>query len=310
MATTGASMPTAKLANLKELARLLNDGAAGQTAPLDQAAEQLQRWLRAAVSQGGTSARSAKNLLNGIWLGHPLHPALTDVPLGAWSAAMLMDLIGVRRGADAAIAIGTLSAVPTAMAGMADWADTEGRQRRIGLVHGLLNSLALSCFVGSMLARRSDARRLGIGLSTLGLGIASLSAWLGGELVYRWGTGVSRNAWSPSIEKFQAVARLDSLEEGRLARGEVEADGQKLPLVLLRRGRQVFALSGTCSHWGGPLWEGSLVDEDCVECPWHASQFSLRDGSVRQGPATTAQPRFETRIRNGNVEVRRAPAAA
>ena len=79
-----------------------------------------------------------------------------------------------------------------------------------------------------------------------------------------------------------------------------------LPIVLLKRGEQILALSGTCSHWGGPLAEGELVDGVCVECPWHGSQFDLRDGSVRRGPATAPAPVFETRLREGRVEVRRA----
>ncbi len=67
-----------------------------------------------------------------------------------------------------------------------------------------------------------------------------------------------------------------------------------------------MALSGVCSHWGGPLAEGRLLEDDCVECPWHGSRFRMQDGAVQQGPAAFDQPVFETRIRNGNVEVRHA----
>ncbi len=280
----------------------------GQAQRLDPLAEQVQGWLRNAVARGGPTGLQLKNFLHGIWLGHPLHPALTDVPIGAWSAALLMDLFGPSKGADAAVAIGTLAAVPTALAGLADWIDTEGKPRRVGLVHATLNSLGLGLYVWSWLARRSGNRQLGVLLSTTGYSVGVVSAWLGGELVDRMGTGVSRNAWEPPVQDFQVAAREADLREGQLAAGEITVDGQKLPLVLLKQGGQIYALSGVCSHWGGPLAEGQLVGE-CVQCPWHGSQFSMRDGSVRQGPAQFAQPCFETRVRAGNVEVRTPRAA-
>jgi nitrite reductase/ring-hydroxylating ferredoxin subunit len=192
------------------------------------------------------------------------------------------------------------------VAGVADWSDTESDARRVGLVHAMLNSLGLGCFVWSLLARRGGSRGLGMALSTLGLALASVSAWLGGELVYRLGTGVSRTAWEPSVDEFLPAASADALEEGKPMAGEVTVEGTKVPLVLVKQGAQVLALSATCSHWGGPLAEGKLVDGDKIECPWHGSQFRLSDGSVCQGPATVEQPVFEARIRNGNVEVRRA----
>jgi nitrite reductase/ring-hydroxylating ferredoxin subunit len=142
-------------------------------------------------------------------------------------------------------------------------------------------------------------------LSALGLGLASLSAWLGGELVYRMGTGVSRNAWEPSVDEFQVAASAEALADGKPLAGEVTVEGTRVPLVLVKQGQQVAALSGACSHWGGPLAEGKVVDGDKIECPWHGSQFRLSDGRVCQGPATVEQPVFEARIRNGSVEVRR-----
>jgi nitrite reductase/ring-hydroxylating ferredoxin subunit len=173
-------------------------------------------------------------------------------------------------------------------------------------VHAVLNVLALLLFVGSIAARRAGKRPTGVGLSTGGLAIGSFSAWLGGELVYRQGTMVNRTAWEPTVDQFQPVADAAALQEGALTRGELSLEGQTLPIVLLKRGEQILALSGTCSHWGGPLAEGQLIDDGvCVECPWHGSQFDLRDGSVRRGPATAPAPVFEARLREGQVEVRR-----
>jgi nitrite reductase/ring-hydroxylating ferredoxin subunit/uncharacterized membrane protein len=288
---------------LREVTRLIEGEQQAQQ--LDHWSEQLQGVLHSAVQQGGPAARRLKNWLNGMWLGHPLHPALTDVPLGSWTVGFLLDLVGAHRPADAAMTIGALAAVPTALAGAADWSDTEGSPRRIGLVHGLLNALGLTCVIGSLFARRNENRALGLGLSTAGLTLASFSAWLGGELIYRQGTGVNRNAFSPGVDEFLAVASAESLEPGKLVAAELTVEGTKLPLVLLRKGHSVVAIGGVCSHWGGPLAEGKLVDGDCVECPWHASQFSMVDGSVRQGPATAPQPVYEARIRNAQVEVRR-----
>ena len=277
-----------------------------QNEMLDHWSELVQGWLNDLIRQGGPAARRLKNWLNGVWLGHPLHPALTDAAIGAWSAGMLLDLVGAQREADAAMTVGVLSAVPTAISGAADWVDTSEEPRRIGLVHALLNSMGLVLMIGSLFARRGGQRGLGVALSTSGLTLASISAWLGGELVYRFGTNVSRIAFEPSVDEFKVVARADSLEDGKLTPAELQIDGSRISLVLLKRGRNIMAINATCTHWGGPLAEGKLLEGDCVECPWHASQFRMSDGSVVQGPASASATAFETRINNGNVEVRRA----
>jgi nitrite reductase/ring-hydroxylating ferredoxin subunit len=201
--------------------------------------------------------------------------------------------------------VGVLSAVPTALAGMADWSDTSGEPRRTGLVHAVLNSAGLACMLGSLFARRGDQRALGIGLSTCGLFLSGMSAWLGGHLVYGLGTNVNRAAFQPSVDEFKVVAKADDLEPGKLFGAEVEVDGTKVPVVLLKKDRSILAIGGTCTHWGGPLADGKLLNDDCVECPWHASRFNMLDGSVQQGPATVSAHVFEVRISQGNVEVRR-----
>lgn len=151
---------------------------------LDAAARLLQ-WKADTLLDGGDTRRQVKTFLKGEWLGHPLHPALSDVPIGAWTTGMLLDVFGADRAADQVIGVGVLAAVPTAMAGMADWTGLEGRGRRVGTLHAVLNSVALSGFVGSLFARRSGNRPLGLALSTFAFTVATMSAWLGGELVYR-----------------------------------------------------------------------------------------------------------------------------
>jgi nitrite reductase/ring-hydroxylating ferredoxin subunit len=290
---------------LREVTHVMDRLSPDQNELLDLWSDRLQGFLQVTVEQGGPAAKRAKNWLNGVWLGHPLHPALTDLALGAWWTGSVLDVVGARRTADAAMTLGVLSAVPTALSGVADWADTSGAQRRTGLVHALLNSAGLVCMIGSLFARRAEQRGLGVCLSTIGLGFASFAAYLGGHLVFALGTNVSRVAFEPPLEDFKVVTSAAALEPGKLVGAEVEVDGTKVPLVLYQKGRSVMALGATCTHAGGSLAEGKLVDGECVECPLHGSQFSLADGSVRQGPATVDAHVFEARINNGNVEVRR-----
>jgi nitrite reductase/ring-hydroxylating ferredoxin subunit/uncharacterized membrane protein len=276
---------------------------------LDTLAKALQGPLGSAVRKSGPLGQQLKDVLHGVWLGHSLHPALTDIPLGAWTGGVVFDLIGLDEAADASFALGSLAAVPTALAGTADWLEITDEQRRIGFVHGVLNAAALGLVVVSLGARARGKRGLGIGLSTIGASLAALSAWLGGELVYVLGTGISRNAFQPAATKFQVAADAAEVKEGVLVAGRIRVDEQDVALVLMRRGNHILALGGTCSHSGGPLAEGTLVDNDCVECPWHHSRFNLRDGRVEQGPASVAQPVFEARVRNGKVEVRQKKTA-
>ena len=291
---------------LRDVTHVMDSLSPDQNQLLDRWSDRLQSLVNVGLGQGGPAARRMKNWLNGVWLGHPLHPALTDVTLGAWSTGFLLDIVGARGPADAATTVGVLSAVPTALAGAADWSDTSDESRRTGLVHALLNSVGLAFMVGSLFARRAERRALGFGLSTAGLFLSGLSAWLGGHLVFGMGTNVNRTAFEPAVDEFQVVARADALEPGKLLGAEATVDGTTVPLVLLQKGRTILAIGGVCTHWGGPLAEGKLVsgDADCVECPWHGSQFNLADGSVQQGPATVPARVFDARINAGNIEVR------
>jgi nitrite reductase/ring-hydroxylating ferredoxin subunit/uncharacterized membrane protein len=294
------------LPSVRALSDWLDSAITSQAEPLEAGGRAVQGWIASSVRLGGPAGQATKNALNGVWLGHPLHPALTDVPIGAWLLSLLFDFTGHDRSADMALNVGVLAAVPTAVSGAADWADAGDEPRRLGFVHALLNVGAVVIYLLSIRARGAGHRALGVALSATGFTMASLSAWVGGDLVYRRGTNVNRNAWQPAVPDFVVAANADSLDDGKLASASINVDGQEVPLVVLKRGAQVYALGSVCSHWGGPLAEGKLIDAECVECPWHASQFDFRDGSVRQGPASAPALVFETRIRNGQVEVRRA----
>jgi uncharacterized membrane protein len=162
----------------------------------------------------------AKDLLAGTWLGHPVHPLLTDVPIGAWSSALVLDLVGggrASRGADALVGVGVLAAVPTAATGLSDLADVEDeRERTLGTAHALGNATALALYSGSWLARRNGRRDAGVRLAMLGAAVVTGAGFIGG----------------------------------------------------------------------------------------HLSAFRLEDGAILQGPATAPQPCYQTRMRDGAIEVR------
>jgi len=273
-----------------------------------------QRAVVAAFKAGGSAGRAVKNFLHGTWLGHPLHPALTDVPLGAWTTALVFDTLdaggrgwpwqpAARRRADAAILVGIAGAVGAALAGLTDWQHTDGRARRTGLAHAALNTVALGLYTSSLIVRRRGSRGTGRSLAVAGFGMVMASAWLGGRLVYRDRVGVD-HAQRDEPEGFLRALRESELREGQPVRAEISG----LRVVLVKRDGRVYAIGERCSHLGGPLAEGEVRD-DSIVCPWHGSRFALADGRVLDGPATMPQPCFEARVRDGFVEVRRRPEA-
>ena len=252
--------------------------------------------------------RQLKNFLHGTWIGHPLHVILTDVPIGAWTAAIVFDALDgmttrprYRSAADTAVGIGLVGALGAAATGLTDWQDIDPPARRIGLVHGLLNVASVALFGGSLLARHKGRRTSGKSLAVLGYAVSAVAARLGGNLVYGQKIGVDHTAEDKLPQEFTAVLPDADLREDKPFR--TEHDGT--PILLIRRGQQIYALAETCSHLGGPLSEGAL-DGDVIQCPWHGSRFSIRDGHVVDGPAVHPQPCLETRIRDGQIEIRRA----
>ena len=254
--------------------------------------------------KGGTKV---KNFLHGTWIGDPLHAILTDIPIGAWTAAIVFDAVdsmGNRKrfcaAADAAVTLGLVGALGAAVTGVTDWQDIDPPARRIGLVHALINVASVGLFAGSLLARRRGKRTTGRSLAALGYAMSATAARLGGSLVYGEKIGVDHSLQHKLPEEFSAVISESEVAEDR----PVRADYKGTPIVLVKRGSQVHALDGTCSHLGGPLAEGRLQG-DAIQCPWHGSQFSIFDGHVVNGPSVHPQPCLEVRIQNGQVEVRR-----
>jgi nitrite reductase/ring-hydroxylating ferredoxin subunit/uncharacterized membrane protein len=272
--------------------------------------ESLQGFVDKLLYAGGNpGAQKIRNFLNGTWLGEPLHAVLTDLPIGAWTVALVfdaLDCIGHRRefslAADTSVAIGLAGAAGTAVTGIADWSDVDPPARRVGLIHGLLNVGVTALFTTSLVLRKKESRTGGRICAALGYGLLSYSAHLGGKLVYDHRVGVDRTAGEAFPEDFVPVLAESQLPDSTPTR----ATHNGTSILLVRRGDRLFALAETCSHFSGPLSEGKLVD-DSIVCPWHASRFALEDGRVLDGPAVHPQPCLEVRARNGQIEVRKAP---
>lgn len=290
---------------------VLGEAVESQGGWLDKLAAPIQNWLLKLFGQPGEPNRKVKTALNGAWLGHPLHPLLTDIPIGAWSGTLLFDLVSlndesetITRGADIMLGLGLMGAVGAAVTGTTDWSDLDGSDRRVGLVHGLLNTAITAANLVSLILRLTGKRRAGIALSTAGYAVTAISAYLGGDLVFAKGIGVNHVSFEGGSDDFVSVMNAQDLVEGKLTKVDVAG----IPAVLLREGRSIYAIGNTCSHLGGPLDEGTLHD-GTVQCPWHGSCFRMSDGSVVDGPATYAQPTFAVRVREGNIELRRLESA-
>lgn len=277
--------------------------ATGELEALDAPAKRLAKVVRSALPGG-----PVKDVLSGTFLGHPLHPLLTDLPIGSWTSALMLDWVGgpeSRTGARRLIAAGILAAIPTAAAGYSDWADTEVSSptvRRTGIVHAAANVTALGFFTASYLARRRG--RGGRALALTGAGALAAGGHLGGHLSFAEGVGVNQTAFEEGPGDWTPTVTEDELAAGR----PVCARAGDVNVLIVRDGDGIHALDDRCTHRGGPLHEGEVAD-GCVTCPWHGSRFRLTDGSVERGPASSPQPLYETRVSDGRVEVRRAGRA-
>ncbi|HEX5540677.1 MAG TPA: Rieske (2Fe-2S) protein [Micromonospora sp.] len=272
-----------------------------QASRLDAVGDRLQRAVMAVLRP-----KKVRDLLHGVWLGHPLHPAMVQVPIGAWMSTAILDLLpGQQRAATTLLGIGTASALPTAVAGLNDWASLAREQRRVGLVHALSNTIGVTLFAASLSARLRGQHRTGRNLTLLGLAAASAGAYLGGHLAYKQGAAVNQGI--PDLrhihEGWHPIADLGSLPEAELVSRKIDEVG----VVVYRDGDQITVMLDRCAHQSGPLGQGKIVRVDgkaCVMCPWHGSTYQLSDGEVVHGPAGTDQQILPTRVVNGMVEAR------
>ena len=262
----------------------------------------------AARIRGVWKAGPLKDAISGTWLGHPLHPLLTDLVIGSFVSASLVDLLAPRSGAKAAermIMVGLAAAVPTAITGSSDWADTElsdATVRRVGIVHAATNAAAQVIYLASLRSRRRGHKVRGPLLGLAGAAVLGGGGYLGAHLSYVRGVGVNQTVFDEGSEDWTDVMASADLPEGR----PQSADADGTPLLLVRQGNRVHALHDRCSHRGCPLSDGRL-DGTVIECSCHGSRFDIRDGALVRGPAIVGQPSFETRDTNGRIEARRLP---
>ena len=262
------------------------------------------RWLTALFRP----IRPVKDFLNGTWLGHPLHPAVTDIPVGTLLLTVIFDIVGQATAADISLGATVLFMVASAVTGYADYADTDGTARTRATVHSALMVVALALVFISMVLRFGDPadRTIPIILSTLGFVIVVASAYVGGEVVFVFGNMVSRHAFRGAGTKWikldiGEVTDLAALPEATPTKARAGIND----LVLVRIAETTYALHAVCAHAGGPLAQGEVVD-GCIQCPWHGARYRLTDGHVQRGPAVYDQPTYEIRSADGGgYEVRR-----
>lgn len=251
------------------------------------------------------AGQKLRNFLHGTWFGHPLHPVITDVPLGAWTAATALDVYelatgddSLARGSDVAVGIGLIGAAGAALTGLNDWNYTYEKPRRVGALHAVTNIAATACYLGSWSLRRRGCREAGLTTGFVGFALSIAGAYLGGHLVYNERIGVN-HAPEELPDKFVPVMKESELEENKMHKAE--ADG--IPVLVVKCKGRIFVMAEKCSHLGGPLSEGEF-DGEAVTCPWHYSKFAIEDGRILDGPAAYTQPCFQVRVRNGQIEVR------
>ncbi|MFF4877155.1 Rieske 2Fe-2S domain-containing protein [Micromonospora sp. NPDC000668] len=272
-----------------------------QASRLDRAGDRLQR-----VVLGTLRPRRLRDLLHGVTLGHPLHPAMVQVPLGSWTSAAVLDLMpGQRRPATMLVGLGTVSALPAAVAGLNDWAALSRDQRRVGLVHAAANTVGVTLYAGSLAARLAGRHGVGRALGYLGLSAVSLGAYVGGHLAYKQGAQVNQSISElhRMSEGWHSLTEMAALPQRTLVTREVD----DVSVILYRHGEEVTVMLERCPHQSGPLGEGDVQEIDghaCVVCPWHGSAFRLNGGEVVQGPSGSDQQILPTRIQNGVLQTR------
>jgi nitrite reductase/ring-hydroxylating ferredoxin subunit len=286
--------PMAVSRPLRPLVDALEDAAA-----LDTPGEALGKAVRSAIAPG-----TAKDALSGTWLTHAVHPPLTDVVIGSFLGASLVDLLspGSEEASERLLLVGLAAAVPTALSGANDWADTEiadARIRRVGLVHASVNVSALTLYALSLAARRRGSLGGGRALALAGAAALTAGGFLGGHMSYTRGVGPNQTAFDPGPTDWTVVADAGQLEEGR----PMAATAGDTPVFLLRHGDDVHAMHDRCSHRGCSLSDG-VINGHVITCACHGSQFDVRNGSVLRGPATAEQPVFDARTTDGRIEVR------
>jgi nitrite reductase/ring-hydroxylating ferredoxin subunit/uncharacterized membrane protein len=276
------------------------------SAPLIKMASNLAHTVHTAVLEGGKGTRQVADLLHGTWLGHPLHPVLTDIVVGAWTIGALFDYVSLfnrsRQAeiiADVLTVVGNYAAVPTILSGLTDFSTVSKTTAGTALIHAVINNVGFALQVASSRARQNGDRERAVTLSSVALVMLTAGAYLGGHLSYAKKIGVKHTdevtepeAWTPILE----ATKIRAHEPRRI-------DVAGHPVLFYQDGDSIQAIGAVCPHDGGPLEQGKFYN-GCVQCPWHDSVFALEDGRVVHGPSTYATAHYDARVRDGIVEVR------
>ena len=268
------------------------------------------RWVSALFRP----MRPIRDFLNGTWLGHPLHPAATDIPIGALLVAVVLDFVGPPGSAFWPVVVGALFLAASAVTGLADYADTDGTARTRATLHATTMVIGTLFVLVSLVLRLVEPEHLanGAAVATLLIGFLVLTAgaYVGGDVVFVLGNMVSRHAFRGAGTKWIRLDTMDVMDLATLP----EATPMKMraginDLAVVRIGDTIHALHAQCAHAGGPMAEGTVTPDGCLECPWHGSRFRLADGRQARGPAVYDQPAYEVRqAEAGGYEVRRIQA--
>jgi nitrite reductase/ring-hydroxylating ferredoxin subunit/uncharacterized membrane protein len=279
-----------------------------------------------------------KEALQGRFLRHPLHPLLTHFPVGLFSLSLLLDLASfiwpdatLVRASFYCIVAGLVMALLAALPGIVDYTDIrrDHPARKIATTHMLLNLVAVALYAVNA-GVRAGAETAGhvpalpFVLSLAAYGLLTISAYLGGKLIYTNGIGVGRHRrntslpeqtlclWSDALDpaqikeeqgiRYLPVAPKERVPEDHTLR--VNIDGTVIALVNLRG--EFFAFQEFCTHRYGPLSEGAFHGHE-VECPWHRSCFDVRTGKVTKGPAKVDLRTFPVQLHGGTIYVGMSP---
>jgi nitrite reductase/ring-hydroxylating ferredoxin subunit/uncharacterized membrane protein len=276
---------------------------------LDRPAEVVQGWVLKLYEALGQPGAILKSMMHGTKpVGHPLHPALISVPLGAFAVMVLADWLAlVTRAIPSgvglfALVVGIVGMLAAAVTGYTDYTGTFGKERRYATVHGATMTVLLVAMLASLgfrLGHNSSLMLTGVLVSTVAYLVMLWAAYLGGHLSFGFGTMVNRNAFVEGVTEWTGVGPVKKFAEGKMVR----VTAGDMAVMVIRLDGKLNAIAATCSHAGGPLEEGTL-NGDIVTCPWHGSRFCVADGRVDNGPATFDQPAFLVREQGGKVEVR------
>ena len=281
---------------------------------LDRPSYRFENALSFVFNAFGGARNRVTNALNGVWLGHPAHAPLASLASGAIGTTLALDALHAVFGrprhcpdpsrlAARAVGLGILANLGAVVTGVTDWQHTHNQDRRIGLVHGVLNVAATALYILSWRDRRRGRHLRARVVSTIGYGITTGSGYLGGALVFGSGIGTDRSGQRLSAPGWTPVLPATSLQDGQLQRVEINGVG----VIVCRRGDTVAAVGEYCPHLAAPMADGWL-DRGRIVCPWHGSQFDVESGHVVRGPAAAPIPCYEARVHHEMIELRSGTA--